>query len=359
MMNCRKFLALLVALLATALSAGPVHAAATQVESFFGTFVFAHADQKIARAGFVEFHTDHTWTRVMHVDTNGDAIPDDINVTKGAFKVVADGADGVLSIKTDDGRDVPFGDVHYRRGSVESFTMDGDRFTRKSELMPYFAWPDHSVKYASRLVVTTDPPGALVYVNGRAMASKTPLIVEKPQANVKLEVRVEMADHLPQTRTVRLKDGERGELKFELLGGDTQLWVKTDPATRIEIDGIYKGTSPLKLEDLAPGEHRVAMSLPALDLREETSVYLQPGEVNKVYKSFTGFLKVDVGRPVAVSIRKELDLGDAPGDALELPVGQHVILLKDATGDVRRALVSVKLGETTTLVTPFESLDKE
>ena len=82
MMNCRKFLALLVALLATALSAGPVHAAATQVESFFGTFVFAHADQKIARAGFVEFHTDHTWTRVMHVDTNGDGQTDDTIVVE-------------------------------------------------------------------------------------------------------------------------------------------------------------------------------------------------------------------------------------------------------------------------------------
>ena len=133
---------------------------------------------------------------------------------------------------------------------------------------------------AGAVGVASEPPGAAIFVDGDDSGRVTPAELERAPGRVSIELRLE--GYEPLAREVRVRAGERAEVRGELAERAGALRVATDPAgATISVDGRERGAAPLEVEDLAPGEHavvaRAARHAPA---RER--VVVEPGRTASV-----------------------------------------------------------------------------
>ena len=125
------------------------------------------------------------------------------------------------------------------------------------------------------LYVESDPTGATVLVNGQARG-RTPVLVRRvPVGEAALELRVPGAE--PVIRRVVVKAMEVVNVSIRIEVGRSVLTVVSDPPkAKVFIDGVPAGRTPLTLEDLAPGRHRVVLLMDGHPKTERT-VSLMPG----------------------------------------------------------------------------------
>ncbi|MES3629764.1 MAG: serine/threonine protein kinase [Longimonas sp.] len=113
---------------------------------------------------------------------------------------------------------------------------------------------------APALTVTTDPPGAIVYVDGDSVGT-SPLQAHALAAGVgAVQVRLEREGYMPIDTTLTMEEGERYVLDdVSLTSGDVRLAVQTEPAqAQVFVDGEAIGSTPFDSEVLiAAGERRV------------------------------------------------------------------------------------------------------
>src|SRR5262249_58416309 len=109
------------------------------------------------------------------------------------------------------------------------------------------------------LVVNTNPPGARLFVDGVERGA-TPLTVALKPGPHSLEVR---GDGAPRLMPVTITTGQQITQYLELPKASSavgQLHVRTEPAgARVSVDGLARGTTPVTIAELTPGEHAVVL----------------------------------------------------------------------------------------------------
>ncbi len=114
------------------------------------------------------------------------------------------------------------------------------------------------------LAITTDPPGAAVAVNG-IPRGETPCTVERiPEGDAAVTIRSDGYRDIAQT--VRLAAGETQRLDLTLQPRPARLRiVSLPPGARVYVNNAQRGETPLTLDDLAPGAHRVRVEREGFD----------------------------------------------------------------------------------------------
>ncbi len=140
---------------------------------------------------------------------------------------------------------------------------------------------------ASFLDIETEPPGALVYVDG-ALAGNSPLsaISVKEGAHT-LFIKDPREFHRPLSMTVRVAAGERKRVHASLTPYPASISIATrPPGALVFLDGTKTGTSPLQLRNVAAGPHRLRFEKKGY-VPVEKKITLLPYQSAKMALDFT------------------------------------------------------------------------
>jgi hypothetical protein len=208
------------------------------------------------------------------------------------------------------------------------------------------------------LTIQTTPAGAEVFIGGK-LAGKTPLTTSLD----------------PGAYDVRVGSGEQArDLKVALAAGASitheidlppvapvvavpiagSLRVQTDlKQAVVSIDGVERGTSPLTIDNLEPGDHQVLLRGERGAIRR--TVHIKPQETFALMISGAepvapqpGWLSV--ASPVAMQLREDGKLiGTSETDRLMLASGEHTIEISNETLGYRAVrTITIAPGKATT-----------
>ena len=117
--------------------------------------------------------------------------------------------------------------------------------------------------------VSASVDGASVYLDDELLG-EAPVTREDIPAG-RHRVRVESAGHTPFEADVRVRAGKRAEVGATLGILATSLRVESDvPGATVFLDRNYKGTTPVDIKDVSPGEHQLTVSADGYDMYAET-----------------------------------------------------------------------------------------
>jgi hypothetical protein len=207
------------------------------------------------------------------------------------------------------------------------------------------------------VAIDSRPRGADVVIAG-VLRGQTPLKLSLPVGQHSMELRSNGA-----TRTLPL-DVQAGtvvsqyvEFAVEEAVTTGRLEIASDPAgAQVRIDGTPRGTTPLSIASIAPGDHTVAIS--SGDTVVTRRVTVAAGATATVVASVAeagsaaGYVRFNTPFEVQVFEDGEL-LGTTAVDRLMLPTGRHDLDLVNPTLEFKRpASVQVVAGRTTSVAVP-------
>jgi len=109
-------------------------------------------------------------------------------------------------------------------------------------------------------VLTSEPEGAKVTLNGISKGTTPCTIDQIPVGNVAVEVTLD--GYAPFKQNLKLAAGQKEELKVVLKTIPCELSVESiPPEARIYVDNQFRGEAPLTISDLAPGKYRIRAEL--------------------------------------------------------------------------------------------------
>ncbi|MBN1164515.1 MAG: SUMF1/EgtB/PvdO family nonheme iron enzyme [Candidatus Krumholzibacteriota bacterium] len=184
----------------------------------------------------------------------------------------------------------------------------------------------------------SNPPGAVVLVDGRIICVETPCSKELGEGPVRVSMQKER--YLPREETVEIrKSGSDIKLSWTLDPDFGWLTVRTKPSgLSVEIDGKEYGDSPINDLELSPGGHRVKVTdrsyysawkdiMIERGARREVQLELKPREGGLLISA------VDkVGDAVAAEVRVDGKLFGTTPCGGELIVGDHQIDVRSTRG---------------------------
>ena len=110
----------------------------------------------------------------------------------------------------------------------------------------------------AQLRVTSLPPGAQVMLDNQPQ-DITPLTLQRIEPGQHL-LEVRKDGYQPLRRTIALLEGEKSAVEFKLEPIKGLVLVQTMPAEAlVDVDGAFRGKTPLLLTDLALGDHEVVL----------------------------------------------------------------------------------------------------
>lgn len=204
------------------------------------------------------------------------------------------------------------------------------------------------------LTVRTVPAGARVEVDGE-WKGETPLSLSLPAGAHRLRLTATAGQE--RTFELTLEEGQSLIQEIEWAASPSPvlatgaLDIQTDPPGQaVFLDEVRRGTSPIILADLAPGEHRLVVTGQAGTFRRNVTV--TAGEVMSVVVApatpvvSAGWLRVV--SPVVLQLRSNGDLvGNSDTDRVMLPAGDHEVeMSNELLGFSRRQRVTVSAGRT-------------
>ncbi len=128
---------------------------------------------------------------------------------------------------------------------------------------------------ASRLSITTDPPGAQVRVKGEVVLALTPGTTG-PLEPGPVDVLITLAGHEPLQRPLTLGSTEE-KLEVTLTPGAKVAVTSTPPEAEVRLDDVLVGVTPLDLY-LSKGKHTVVVSLPGWSTVKKVFTKVKSGE---------------------------------------------------------------------------------
>jgi hypothetical protein len=187
------------------------------------------------------------------------------------------------------------------------------------------------------LVMTTNPPGAKLFVDG-VERGITPLSVSLRAGAHALEVRGDgPARVMPIAMTAGAQVSQYIELpKSTATAG--QLQVRTEPSgARVSVDGVPRGISPVTVPDLTPGEHAVALEsdrgsvkqIVAIEAGITASLMVPLGAATEGVP-VSGWIAVTAPADVQVFENKRL-IGSSQSDRLMVSAGRHDVEIVNET----------------------------
>lgn len=220
------------------------------------------------------------------------------------------------------------------------------------------------------LSVTSDPPGASVWINGDLRRQVTPATITDLPAGVPLDVKLTMDGFEHAKQGVTLTGGETAEVTLELKKGSVVVDVKIAPAkvadlafaidgkpvTGPRIEGVTSGVSH-ELTVTAPGyaEASVTFTGAALETKQLNLTLEKLPEPSRRSTSQrpaapqpTGSGKLNVGASGGwcnVSV-DGAPRGATPVAGIELGAGAHKVTCTTPDGQTQSASVTISAGET-------------
>jgi len=189
------------------------------------------------------------------------------------------------------------------------------------------------------LAITTNPAGAQVVVDGQARGV-TPLTVSLKAGAHRVELR---GNGEPRVIPVTMVAGSELSQYVELPKSAPaigQLQVRSDPAgARVSVDGVARGTAPLTISELAPGEHSVVLEGDRGSVTQTVNVeagatasLVVPMTAAAPAAPTTGWIRVTSPVDMQVFENGRL-LGTTDADRIVLPPGNHQLeLVNEASG---------------------------
>jgi hypothetical protein len=218
----------------------------------------------------------------------------------------------------------------------------------------YKVWEEQ--RSLASLVLETTPAGADVIIRDR-LEGKTPLTLALPPGEY--AIRLVSGSGLKRELAVVLTGGVSAMRHIEFpavapaLPSTGAVHIQTDPPRlSVSIDGLDRGSSPVTVNGLEPGDHQVVVRGGRGVVRQRvtvqagntTSLVISPVESNAVVP---GWLAVN--SPVTLQLREGGRLiGTTEAERLMLPIGDHSIELSNESlgySSVRR--FNVAAGKTT------------
>jgi hypothetical protein len=209
------------------------------------------------------------------------------------------------------------------------------------------------------LTVNTNPPGAHVFVDG-VERGLTPLSVALKPGTHALELR---GEGTPRLMPITVAAGAELSQYIELpktAATFGQLQVRTEPAgARVSVDGLPRGTSPVTVSDLTPGEHAVQLESDFGAVKQIVTV--EAGLTASLMVPLaapegapvSGWMSVTAPADVQIFENKRL-IGTSQSDRLMVSAGKHDIeIVNDLVGYRATRTVQVAAGKVTPIKIEF------
>jgi hypothetical protein len=209
------------------------------------------------------------------------------------------------------------------------------------------------------LLMTTNPPGAHLFVDGVERGA-TPLTVTLKAGAHALELR---GDGEPRLMPITMTAGAQVSQYIEMpktLSTFGHLQIRTEPAgARVSIDGIARGAAPITVPDLTPGEHAVLLESDLGSVKQ--TVTIEAGVTASLTVPLTapegapvsGWMALTAPADVQVFENKRL-LGTSQSDRLMVSAGRHEIeIVNETLGYRATRTVQVSPGKVTQVKIEF------
>ena len=209
------------------------------------------------------------------------------------------------------------------------------------------------------LTVNTNPPGAHVFVDGVERGA-TPLSIALKPGTHALELR---GDGTLRLMPITVMAGAELSQYIELPKTTAtmgQLQVRTEPAgARVSVDGLPRGTSPVTVGELTPGEHAVLLESDFGAVKQ--IVTIEPGLTASLVVPLSapdgapvsGWIAVAAPADVQIFENKRL-IGSSQSDRLMVSAGRHEIeIVNDTVGYRTTRTVQVAAGKVTPIKVEF------
>jgi hypothetical protein len=209
------------------------------------------------------------------------------------------------------------------------------------------------------LAINTSPDGAHVFIDG-VERGVTPLSVALKPGPHALELR---GDGPPRLMPITMVAGTQVSQYIELPKAASvfgQLDVRTQPAgARVSVDGLVRGTSPVSITELTPGDHAVAIESDLGSVKQ--TVTIEPAKtaslmvpLNSPEGAFvSGWMAVSAPVEVQIFENKRL-LGTSQSDRLMVTAGRHEVeIVNDTLGFRTTRTVQVSAGKVTPIRIDF------
>jgi hypothetical protein len=210
------------------------------------------------------------------------------------------------------------------------------------------------------LVMTTDPAGAKLFVDG-VEKGVTPLTVSlRPGAHA-IELR---GDGPVRTMPITMTAGAQIAQYIELpktAAASGQLQVRTEPSgAKVSVDGAPRGTSPVTIADLSPGEHAVLLESDRGSVKQIVAIeagitasLMVPLAGATDGAPVSGWIAVTAPADVQVFENKRL-LGTSQSDRLMVSAGRHDIdIVNETLGYRTSRTIQVSPGKVTPIKIDF------
>jgi hypothetical protein len=202
------------------------------------------------------------------------------------------------------------------------------------------------------LTVSSNPAGAQVYVDNMERGT-TPLTVTLATGSHLVELR---GSGEPRTMPVMIAAGAQTSQYIELPSATAtavgSLQVRTEPAgAQVSVDGVARGKSPVLVENLAPGEHAVALDSDFGSVKHTVTV--QAATTASLVVPLTASEGVPVSGWVSLAAPAELQiyenkrlLGTSKSDRVMVSAGRHELeIVNEALGYRASTIVQVSPGK--------------
>jgi hypothetical protein len=197
--------------------------------------------------------------------------------------------------------------------------------------------------------IVSRPEGAEVFINGERRGV-TPLRLALPVGTYALELRNGAATRA-LTLSIDPAVAVREVVDLAPVASTGRLEITSDvPGTGVAIDGVARGVTPLVLDDVAPGEHRVALTRGGTTVNRTVTV--QAGATASVFAAVSpsgtsgGWLTFNTPVELQVIENGQI-LGATSASRLMVPAGRRQLQLVAAPyGFQTTATVDVGVGRT-------------
>jgi len=210
------------------------------------------------------------------------------------------------------------------------------------------------------LIMSTNPPGAKLFVDG-VERGVTPLTVMLKVGAHALELRGDGPSRaMPITMTAGAQVSQYIELPTTA-STSGHLQVRTEPAgAKVSVDGVSRGTSPVTVADLPPGEHAVLLESEHGSVKQNVSIeagitssLMVPLNATTDGAPVSGWIAVTAPADVQVFENSRL-IGTSQSDRLMVSAGRHDIEVVNETLGYRAVrTVQVSPGKVTPIKIDF------